>query len=87
MKMWRRGASRNLTVTVGEMSTERAANDGSRAGRAPVKPRPVPSNWLGVVASALGDEQRSELRVKVGVVVEAVEEKGPAGRPASAPAT
>ena len=39
-----------------------------------------PNNWLGVVASALGDERKQQLRVKSGVLVEAVSDDSPAGR-------
>ena len=68
MSVWRRGAQRNLNIAVGEMTPERASAE-------PAAPEPPlassgPSNWLGLVASALGDERRQQLRVKSGVLVE-----------------
>jgi serine protease Do len=79
MEIWRRGAVRNITVTVGEMTPDRTAAAGGRGSPTPEKPA-AKSNWLGVAASDLTAEQRAELRMKGGVVVESVEEKGPAAQ-------
>jgi serine protease Do len=79
MELWRRGAARNITVTVGEMTPDRTASAGSRGAPTPEKPA-VKSNWIGVAVSDLSAEQRSELRMKGGVVIDSVEEKGPAAQ-------
>jgi serine protease Do len=79
MTVWRRGASRNLNIAVGEMSAERAASDATGPAEPPVASA-SPNNWLGVVATALGDERKQQLRVKSGVLVEAVSDDSPAGR-------
>jgi serine protease Do len=79
MEIWRRGAVRNITVTVGEMQPDRTASAGSRSAPTPEKPA-VKSNWIGVAVADLGADQRSELRMKGGVVVEGVEEKGAAAQ-------
>jgi serine protease Do len=79
MEIWRRGATRNITVTVGEMTPDRTAGVGPRGTPVPEKPA-AKVNWLGVAASDLSPEQRAELRMKGGVVVESVEEKGPAAQ-------
>jgi serine protease Do len=78
MAVWRRGAVRSLNIAVGEMSTERASAD--PAAQEPPVVASGASNWLGIVASALGDDRRQQLRVKAGVLVEAVNEDSPAGR-------
>ena len=79
MEIWRRGASRAVTVTVGEMMPDKTASARSRGAPTPEKPA-VKSNWIGIAVSDLSAEQRSELRMKGGVVVEGIEEKGPAAQ-------
>jgi serine protease Do len=79
MEIWRRGAARTITVTVGEMTPDRTASAGPRGAPVPEKPA-VKSNWIGVAVSDLSAEQRAELRMKGGVVVDAVEEKGAAAQ-------
>ena len=79
MEIWRRGAAQRVTVTVGEMMPDRTASAGQRGGPTPDKPA-VKSNWIGVAVADLSAEQRSELRMKGGVVVEAIEEKGAAAQ-------
>ncbi len=76
--LWRRGSSRNLDISVGELSSERAAADVGKQEPPPVAAGP--GNWRGVVASALGDDRRQQLRVKSGVLVESVSDDSPAGR-------
>jgi serine protease Do len=76
MQVFRRGATRDLSVTVAEFEAERptrrAAAEPGSAPQAAVK------SALGVTVSDLTDAQKRELRVKSGVRVDTVE--GAAGR-------
>ena len=78
MQVWRRGASHDLKVKVGEMGADRASNEVEQAEAPGLAGGPT--NWLGLAVSALGKERRDELRVKSGVLVEGVGEDSPAGR-------
>jgi serine protease Do len=69
MKVWRRGATRDVRVTVGEMPAERVA----AAPGEEVKPAK-----LGVVVRPLSPEERQSRGIDGGVVVERVD--GPAAR-------
>lgn len=69
--VWRRGAMRELSLTVAELEPEQtAARNEDDAQQAP--------NALGLVVSNLSGAQRRELRVDGGVIVDAAE--GPAAR-------
>jgi serine protease Do len=79
IEIWRRGATRQITVIVGEMTPDRTASIDPRTTPKSDKPA-AKANWIGVVVSDLSAEQRSELRMKGGVVIEAVEESGAAAQ-------
>jgi len=66
IEVWRKGAARNLTVTVGELQEERIA-----AREPPRERKPVEqvANRLGLVVSELSAEQKKELRLAYGLVV------------------
>jgi serine protease Do len=68
LSVWRKGAMRDLAVTVAEMP-----DDGAPAAKrgAPPKEKAKP-NRMGLVLSDLTDEQKKELEVKSGVLVEDV---------------
>src|SRR5690606_16264769 len=68
IRVWRRGQFRDLTVTVGEMPSDRQAG---APGRAPSETVPA-SNPLGLGVTDLSAEQRAKLRIKGGVLVESV---------------
>ena len=74
LEVFRRGSTRELTVTVGEFEPERP----TRRAQAEPDTAPVVKQALGITASELGEAQRRELKVKGGVRVDAVE--GPAAR-------
>ncbi len=78
MTVWRRGKEQTVRIHVGEMGAERASNEAEQ----PESPAPAAgaANWLGIVAAALGSEQREQLRVKSGVLVDGVTDDSPAGR-------
>jgi serine protease Do len=78
LTVFRRGGKKDLTIVVGEVEAERQAN-ARRATPNPGKAAPaVAAKNLGLGLSELTDAQRSELKLKGGVRVEAVD--GPAAR-------
>lgn len=71
MQVWRKGALRELTVTVGEMPDEIQASRSARRGKAAPQ-----ANRLGLVLSELGAEQRKQLKVEGGLLVDDVSGAG-----------
>ncbi len=69
LQLFRRGAYRDVSVTVVEFEPERTV---SSAGREAAKPQAAPGA-LGLAVADLTDAQRRELKVKGGVRVESVE--------------
>jgi serine protease Do len=68
MQVWRKGASKDLTVTVGEIPADKqAGGEGKRA-----KPAEAAANRLGLVLSDLTDDQRKDLNITGGVIVDEV---------------
>jgi serine protease Do len=78
IKLWRQGATRDVAVTVGEMTPERTARAGSREP-SPGGPQ-ASATWLGIAATDLGEQQRESLRIRGGVLVESVAEGSPSSR-------
>jgi serine protease Do len=70
LTVWRKGQQREFSVTVAELKEEAAPQTGRRGGPAP-KEKGKP-NRMGLVLSDLTDEQRKELDLKGGVLVEDV---------------
>jgi serine protease Do len=73
--VWRKGANRDLSVTVAEMQAEQTAR-GPGGGRPQQSPGsgPAPtSNALGLVVTDIPEERKAQLRIKGGVLVETVE--------------
>jgi serine protease Do len=70
MQVWRKGQTRDVTVTVGEIPDDRVASARStRPGAA--KPEAT-ANRLGLVVSDLGEDKRRELKLPGGVQVDEV---------------
>jgi len=70
LQLWRKGQTKDVTVTVGEIPDERvAAGRGARPGD---KKAEVAANRLGLVVSDLGEEKRRDLRLPGGAVVDEV---------------
>jgi serine protease Do len=67
LQVWRKGATKDLTVTVAELKDDEAPRVASR--NAPAKEKAKP-NRMGLVLSDLTDEQKHELDVKYGVLIE-----------------
>lgn len=73
LRIFRRGAYRDIAVTVIEFEPERIAGSKPGAGeREPAKPA-APMSSLGLAVSDLTEVQRRDLKVKSGVRVETVE--------------
>jgi serine protease Do len=68
LSVWRKGASKDIGVTVAEMKEDQAAGTQPRRSTAP-KEKGKP-NRMGLVLSDLTDEQKKQLEIKNGVVVE-----------------
>jgi serine protease Do len=66
LEVWRKGASRKLSITVGELQEDRVA--GVDTPRAP-KQAEAPPNRLGIVVADLPAEQRKSLGLSGGIVV------------------
>jgi serine protease Do len=66
LEVWRRGQTRKLNVTVGELQEDRVAS------RDTPRPKPVaeaPANRLGIVVAELSAEQKSQMKLQGGLVV------------------
>ena len=68
LQVWRKGAPKDLTVTVAEIPAEKTASRESKGN----KPTEAAANRLGLVLSELSDEQRKELKIGSGIVVDEV---------------
>jgi serine protease Do len=77
VQVWRNGASREFSLTLGESEPDRVAQRNERAPQPGQAPKPQ-TNALGLVVSDLTDAKKRELKVEGGVQVDAVD--GPAAR-------
>jgi len=68
IEVWRKGASRELTVTVGELPEDRVAGRSERR----TKPVEQAANRLGFAVADLSSEQKRDLKLGGGVIVEEV---------------
>ncbi|NML84809.1 DegQ family serine endoprotease [Polaromonas sp.] len=69
--VFRRGATKDLSVAIAEVEAEKPARKVSGTEAAP--PVAIPSNALGLAVSEVNDTQKKELKIKGGVKVDAVE--------------
>ena len=74
LSVWRKGAKRDLAVTIAEMEVESAA--AKKEEKKPKQEQTV--NVLGLAVSDLSDAQKRELKLDGGVLIELAD--GPAGR-------
>lgn len=72
MQVWRKGTTRDLAVTVGEIPEEKTAQHSQKRA----KPAEVAANRLGLVLSELSPEQKRELKIANGLLVEDVRTNG-----------
>jgi len=70
LTVWRKGAPRDIAVTVAELKEDTAAAQNPRRQSTPAPKEKAKPNRMGLVLSDLTDEQKKELEVKSGVVVE-----------------
>ncbi len=73
LTVWRKGASKDVTLTVAELEPEKLAKKDERKA----KPEQT-ANALGLVVSDLSEAQKKELKIDGGAIVDASE--GPAAR-------
>ena len=73
VQVWRKGALRDISVTVGEMQEEKVA--GARQSRGAKPPEQV-ANRLGLVVSELTVEQKRELKMTSGLLIDEVRGAG-----------
>jgi len=66
MQIWRKGTTRDLAVTVGEIPEEKTAQRSQKRA----KPAEAAANRLGLVLSELSPEQKRELKIANGLLVE-----------------
>ena len=73
--VWRKGANRELSVTVAEMQPEQGARaqNGTRPQQTPGAGPAPQSNALGLVVADIPEERKAQLKIKNGVLVEAVD--------------
>jgi serine protease Do len=69
VQVWRKGATRDIAVTVGEMTDEKSAS--SRPARGG-KPPEQQANRLGLVLNELTADQKRDLKISSGLLVEDV---------------
>ena len=77
LQVWRKGASRDLQVTVAETEpdrAQRAQRPGSPGSGA--QPAPAAANALGIGVIDIPEERKGQLKVKHGVLVESVDGVG-----------
>jgi serine protease Do len=70
LQLWRKGQTRDVTVTVGEIPDDRVA--AGRGGRPGERKPEVAANRLGLVVSDLSEDKRRDLRLSGGAVVDEV---------------
>jgi serine protease Do len=74
VQVWRKGTTKEFTVTIAEMPDEKTlAQHGGKRGKAA---EPAAANRLGLVLSELGAEQKRDLKVNGGLVIEDVRGSG-----------
>ena len=73
LQVWRKGTTRDIAVTVGEMVDEKTA--ANRQGRG-AKPPEQQANRLGLAVSELSAEQKRDLKMSSGLLVEDVRGAG-----------
>jgi serine protease Do len=69
LQVWRRGANRDIVVTIAEVEPDKTASIRSRSGSDDKKAAAAVKQW-GLRVTDLSDEQRRELNIKGGVRVE-----------------
>jgi len=71
LTVWRKGAQKDLAVQVAEMKEDAASGPSKKGAPTPPKEKGKP-NRMGLILSDLTDEQKKEIDVKSGVLVEEI---------------
>ncbi len=74
LQVWRRGATREMTITVGEVEPEKVARAPAAEASKAAPPASAVARAWGLTLADLSDAQKRELRVRAGVRVDAVGE-------------
>ncbi len=72
--VWRKGATRELSVTVGEMEPDRVAAARPAATPTPAQPPTASMNVFGLSVSDIAEERKTQLKIKNGVLVDTATE-------------
>ena len=72
MQVWRKGNTRDLTLTVAELEPDRSARAAGRGSQGE-NPERAAANLLGLSVSDIPDERRQQLRIKQGVLVDSAD--------------
>jgi serine protease Do len=67
VQVWRKGATKDVTITVAELKDEEAPRAARKSAPSKEKAKP---NRMGLMLSDLTDEQKKELEIKNGVLIE-----------------
>src|SRR5882672_5581981 len=67
VEVWRKGAAKKLSLTVGELQEDRVASADKPRPQKPAEAQPA--NRLGIVVAELSAEQRKEMKLSGGLVV------------------
>ncbi|MBI1174777.1 MAG: Do family serine endopeptidase [Sideroxydans sp.] len=70
VQLWRKGASKEITMTVGELPSDKQVAERSKRGGA--EPSGESVTRMGLALSELSDEQKKELDISAGLLVEDV---------------
>ncbi|MDK9725163.1 MAG: DegQ family serine endoprotease [Sterolibacteriaceae bacterium MAG5] len=73
LQVWRKGATKEIALTIAELQEEKAAGKASRSGKLA---EPAAANKLGLVLSEPSAEQKRQLGIQNGLVVEDVRNGG-----------
>ena len=73
LQVWRAGTAKDLTLTVGEMHDEPINGRGARRGKLA---EPAPANRLGLILAETSAEQKRQMGIRHGLIVEEVREGG-----------
>jgi serine protease Do len=72
VQVWRKGNTRDLSLTVAELEPDRNARASSR-GTPGENPERAAANMLGITVSDIPEERRQQLRIRQGVLVDAAD--------------
>jgi serine protease Do len=72
LQVWHKGQMRDVQVTVAELEADRSTKTSERKPGERAAPA-ITANALGLIVSDLGEERRTQLRIKGGVLVDGAE--------------